>query len=99
MTQMAMTRRPVFDVDLFSDAVIADSYPHYKALRDLGPAVWLPRHDCWAIARFADVRDALKNDAVFISGEGVMLNDPTNQMTRDSLICLCLLYTSPSPRD
>ena len=79
---------PAYGVDLFADAVIADSYPHYKALRDLGPAVWLPQHDCWAIARFADVRDTLKNDAVFISGEGVMLNDPTNEMTRDSLICL-----------
>lgn len=74
-----MATAPVYDVDFYSDAVIADPYPHYRAMRDLGPVVHLPRNDGYAITRFADVRDALRNDKLFLSGRGVMMNEPTNQ--------------------
>jgi cytochrome P450 len=70
--------RPRFDGDLYTDAAIADPYPIYRAIRDLGPAVWLSAHDAWAIGRFRDVRAALRADEVLVSGRGVALNDVVN---------------------
>lgn len=70
--------RPELDVDLYTDAAIADPYPLYRSIRDLGPAVWLRAHSAWAIGRFDDVRAALRADQVLISGHGVGLNDIVN---------------------
>jgi len=71
-------RRPAFDADLYSDAAIADPYPLYRAIRDLGPAVWLGAHDLWALGRFQDVRTALRADRALVSGRGVAANDLVN---------------------
>jgi cytochrome P450 len=70
--------RPELDVDLYTDEAIADPYPIYRRIRDAGPAVWLGAHGVWAIARFADVRAALRADRVLISGRGVAMNDLVN---------------------
>lgn len=70
--------RPELDVDLYADEAITNPYPLYRTLRDLGPAVWLPRHDAWAVARFHDVRAALLADRVLVSGRGVGMNDVVN---------------------
>jgi len=79
-------RRPRFDGDLYTDAMIADPYPIYRAIRDLGPAVWLSAHDAWAIGRYRDVRAALRADEVLVSGRGVALNDVVNgHVTRVTL--------------
>lgn len=75
------TRQPVCDADLYSDAAIADPYPLYRVIRDLGPAVWLSAHQAWAIARFSDVRAALRADRALISGRGVAMNDLVNDNT------------------
>src|SRR5262249_42635753 len=69
------SKRPALDTDLYTDAVIADPYPVYRVIRDLGPAVWLSAHGVWAIARFSDVRAALRADRVLVSGRGVAMND------------------------
>jgi cytochrome P450 len=69
---------PAFDGDLYDDAAIVDPYPRYRAIRDLGPAVWLTAHDAWAIGRFQDVRDALRADEVLVSSHGVAVNDMLN---------------------
>ena len=66
---------PSSDIDLYSDQVIADPYPHYRALRDAGPLVWLPRNQLFVMARFANVRDALRNVEVFSSAQGVSANE------------------------
>src|SRR5262249_36523762 len=71
-------RRPALAVDLYTDAAIADPYPIYRAIRDLGPAVWLSAHGVWAVARFSDVRAALRADRVLVSGRGVAMNDLVN---------------------
>lgn len=34
---MTTTDVPSYTADLYSDEAIADPYPHYRALRDLGP--------------------------------------------------------------
>jgi cytochrome P450 len=56
---------PAYHVDLYSDDALADPYEHYRALRDLGPAVCLSAHEVYAVARYADVRAVLMNPAVF----------------------------------
>src|SRR5688500_6108801 len=78
--------RPELDIDLYSDAAIADPYPLYRTGRALGPAVWLSRHEAWAIGRFHDVRAALLADDALVSGRGVAMNDLVNgQGTRVTL--------------
>src|SRR5262245_39256378 len=71
-------RRPQLDADLYANVAIADPYPLYRAIRDLGPAVWLSAHGVWAIARFSDVRAALRADQALVSGRGVAMNDLVN---------------------
>jgi cytochrome P450 len=68
------------DVDLFSDAAIADPYDHYRRLRDLGPVVWLPRHQVWCLSRYAEVRTVLADWESFSSARGVAMNDFTNEI-------------------
>jgi cytochrome P450 len=78
---------PEFDRDLYCDAAIADPYPLYRTIRDLGPAVWLRAHGVWAISRFNDVRAALRADHRLVSGAGVAMNDLANaQASRNTLI-------------
>ena len=71
--------RPELAADLYTDAAILDPHPLYRAIRDLAPAVWLPAHSVWAIGRHADVRAALRADAVLVSGGGVALNPFVNE--------------------
>jgi cytochrome P450 len=75
-----MTSPVVSDVDLFSDEAIADPYDHYRRLRDLGPVVWLPRHQVWCLSRYAEVRAVLADWETFSSAQGVALNDFTNEI-------------------
>ena len=75
------TREPALDADLYSDAAIRDPHPLYRAIRDLGPAVWLSAHGAWAIGRFADVRAALRADTALVSGRGVAMNEAVNSQT------------------
>jgi cytochrome P450 len=72
------------DVDLFSDAVLKNPYPHYRALRELGAAVYLQPCGVWALTRHSAVRDALDDWRVFSSTDGIALNDTTNQATSGS---------------
>jgi cytochrome P450 len=73
-----VVHHPAFDTDLYTDAALADPYPLYRTIRDVGPAVWLTAHDAWAIGRFEDVRAALRADAVLVSGRGVAMNPQLN---------------------
>lgn len=75
-----MTTAPVYDHDFFSDAFLADPYGHYRAMRDLAPAVYLPAKDLYALTRYADVHGALRNDALFLSRHGVAMNQTENDM-------------------
>jgi cytochrome P450 len=67
------------DVDLFSDEALQDPYPLYKALRALAGAVWMKPLQMFALSRFDDVREALRNWRVFSSARGVAMNEPINQ--------------------
>ena len=50
-----MNNIPVYDGDLFSEQGILDPYPHYKAIRDLGPVVHLSAGDVPTVSRYDSV--------------------------------------------
>src|SRR5262245_26234085 len=60
------------------DRTRPDPHPRHRAVPDVGPAVWLRAHGVWAIARFSDVRAALRADRILVSGRGVAMNDLVN---------------------
>ncbi|MFC4504695.1 MULTISPECIES: cytochrome P450 [Streptomyces] len=76
------------DLDLFSDQALADPYPQYRALRDLGPAVRLSRHGLWFVSRYEQVRSALADWETFSSAQGIGLNDGFNDAWGSALINL-----------
>ena len=76
------------DLDPFADAEIDDPYATYKALRDIGPAAHLTRHDCWFLGRHAQVRAALGDWQSFSSAQGIGLNTIINEAWKTALICL-----------
>jgi len=71
----------VFESDLYSRPALRDAYPAYARLRAMGPAVWMPRRRMWAIARYDDVRSALRAADVLVSGKGVAANDTVNRLS------------------
>lgn len=75
------------EIDLYSDAVLADPYPTYRALRDQGSAVYLEKVDAWFIGRFKDVRSALSDWQTFSSAKGIGLNPVINEAWDEALIC------------
>jgi len=77
---------PTYDDDLFTDDALAHPYDHYRALRDLGPVVWLSAHDVYAVTRYADVRAVLDDPDVFCSGQGVGFNDFINETGRGTTL-------------
>lgn len=79
-------RVPVSDLDFWADEVIADPYPHYRALRDLGPAVWLSRYGSWALVHHRSVREALLDAKTFSSSSGIASNDEANQVSKGVMI-------------
>jgi cytochrome P450 len=77
---------PSYDADLYSDDALAEPYGHYRALRDLGPVVWLEAHNVYAVARYEDVRAVLADPETFCSGQGVGLNDVLNEIGRGTTL-------------
>jgi cytochrome P450 len=65
---------PRYAENLFAPEALRDPFDHYRAIRDLGPVVWLDLAGVFAIARFEDVRDALRAPDSLISRDGVGFN-------------------------
>ncbi|MGH9016255.1 MAG: cytochrome P450 [Acidimicrobiales bacterium] len=77
---------PRVGVDLFTDDLLDDPYRQLRALRQAGPLVWLEAHDMYAATRYAEVRSILDDDATFVSGQGVALNDVLNGLGRGTTL-------------
>jgi len=77
---------PSLDLDLYSPEVVEDSTAAFARIRDAGPVVWLPRHRMWALGRFDEVRTALRDDELFVSGKGVAANPITNVAARKTTL-------------
>ncbi len=71
---------PESAMDLFTEAALCDPYPLYEELRAAGPAVRLTELDIWALSRYGESRDVLRDWEVFSSTHGVMLNDAVNDV-------------------
>ncbi len=84
---MGTVAAPTSDLELYSDDALLDPYPRYQELRDLGGAVWLGAYGLYALSRFADCREALRNWPVFSSAQGVMMNDLMNQTLTGIVLC------------
>ncbi|MGH7152487.1 MAG: cytochrome P450 [Acetobacteraceae bacterium] len=66
---------PVLDIDPYTESYLADPFPAHAALREAGPVVRLSRYDCFAVARYEEVRTVLNDWQTFCSGRGVGLQD------------------------
>ncbi|WP_328826393.1 cytochrome P450 [Streptomyces ureilyticus] len=77
---------PESDVELFSTTALMDPYPHYAALRGLGPAVYLSEYDIYGLFRYEHVRPALVDWERFSSAEGIAMNPTTNEAMEGSLL-------------
>jgi cytochrome P450 len=73
-----MASIPSYPHDIFTDDVLLDPHQHYRALRELGPVVWLEKHQVYVVPRYAEVRAVLSDAKTFCSGHGVGLNDVAN---------------------
>lgn len=77
---------PVYRPDIYTRAAILDPHPHYRALRELGPVVWLARHRLYALPRYAACKATLRDDGRFLSGHGVAANPLTNRLSRGTTL-------------
>lgn len=77
---------PVYRPDVYTRSAILDPYPHYRALRDAGPVVWLARHRLYAFPRYAECKATLRDDGGYLSGHGVAANPLTNRLSRGTTL-------------
>jgi cytochrome P450 len=75
---MTVQAAPRSTVDIFSEEVFDNPYPHYKDLRDTASVVYLEKLDAYAISRYDDVMAALKDWQTFGSTEGTSFNSVMN---------------------
>ena len=73
-----MSEIPVYPHDLFAPEALREPFGHYRALRDIGPVARLDDPDVYVLARFTEVRDALRAHDVLASGDGVGFNHIVN---------------------
>ena len=79
-------RTPSLGIDLCSIRSLREPNETYRAIRDAGRVVWLPRHRVWAMGRFEDVRAALKDDDLFQSRDAVTFNAIQRKVARGTTI-------------
>lgn len=77
---------PAYRTNIYTTDAIGDPYPHYMAMRGLGPVVWLPRHRVYGLPRYAECKAVLRDDKTFISGNGVALNPLANRLSRGTTL-------------
>lgn len=77
---------PVYHPDIYRRSALLDPYPHYRALRELGPVVWLPRQRLYALPRYADCKAALRDDGRYLSGHGVAANPVINRLSQGTTL-------------
>lgn len=82
-----LSPRPCLDIDLYSDASLLDPYENYRTLRDAGPIIFLSNLNMYVSARYKEVKEILATPEVFISGNGVTMNETVNQALRGIGLC------------
>lgn len=82
-----MPEPPVSDVDLYTYEARVNPYPIYDDLRALGPVVYLPRYDFYALPRYEQVRAALMDWRTFTSARGVFVDPALNAQLEGITLC------------
>lgn len=82
----ATSEIPVHAEDIYAPEAVADPYPAYARLRELGPVVRLPKHKVLALPRYAESKAVLLDPETFISGDGVGLNAISNRLSRGTTL-------------
>jgi cytochrome P450 len=77
---------PSLSLDLYGRDALLNPVETYRQIREAGAAVWLPKHHMWAMGRYRDVREALRNDDTFRSGKGVAANRLTNALAQGTTL-------------
>ena len=83
---------PSIEIDLWSDDVLANPYPAYAELRDLGPVVYDAERDVYILSRYDDVRSAVQDWERFSSASGVGVGEQGNRFGGSGIL------TSDPPR-
>ena len=66
---------PVWDIDPYHSATLADPAAYYAELRRLGPFVYIPRYAILACGRYAVTKEVFSDHTRFVSSRGVGLTD------------------------
>lgn len=77
---------PSYDVDFYSDSFIREPWRHYAAMRALGPLVWLPQHGNYALTRYQEVAECLRDPETYCSGRGVAADKTACDLMRGNSI-------------
>ncbi len=72
---MAVTELPALSLDPFDPTVLLAPDDYYRAVREVGPVVYLPRYDVCAIGRIELVETVFRDWRRFCSSRGVGLSD------------------------
>jgi cytochrome P450 len=79
---------PTSDIDLFSDPVLRDPYPHFTKLRNAAQTVHLTQIDMYFLGRYDLVKAALLDWESYSSARGVGMTPEFNGAMANALICL-----------
>jgi cytochrome P450 len=66
---------PVWDVDPYDIANLANPYPFWDALRAKGDVVYIPRYSILAVGRYAPTKATFSDYENFVSSRGVGMDD------------------------
>jgi len=71
---------PSLELDFYSDSVIKNPYPYYQQLRNTGPVVYLAKNNLYALSRYDEVSQVLRDPLHFVSSKGVSPQDKVNSI-------------------
>lgn len=66
---------PVWDVDPYDEAILADPFEYFAELRSKGPFVYIPKYSLLCCGRHVETQEVFSDHARFVSSRGVGLLD------------------------
>ena len=82
----AETNAPTCDLDFYGNAALVDPVSCYHQMLDVGSVVWLPKNGLHAICGHEALTTSLRNHRVFLSGNGVSVNEDINAFLKGSTL-------------
>ncbi len=66
---------PVWDIDPYDEAILANPVPYYAELRTKGPFAYIPKYSILACGRHLETKEVFSDWQRFVSSRGVGLQD------------------------